>query len=82
MNFKVLLCAQFLIALMMSFLMTGIFNFIQLGFSYSSFLAWLKKFGTAFPIAFILSMIVSKFAFFIANKIVGTKELEIGRVAK
>jgi len=66
---KTILIAQFLISLMMAFLMTGIFSFIDLGFNYQWLIIWAQHFIIAWPIAFSLSLVVSKLSFSIALRV-------------
>lgn len=68
-NVKTILVAQFLISLMMAFLMTGIFSLLNLGVSLATLKIWLMQFITAWPMAFVLSLGVSKLAFAIAYKL-------------
>lgn len=68
-NVKTILVAQLLISLMMAFLMTGIFSLLNLGVSLATLKIWLMQFITAWPMAFVLSLGVSKLAFAIANKL-------------
>lgn len=64
-----LILAQALISLMMAFLMTGIFGFIENGHASNWISIWLKHFITAWPIAFVLSLVVSRIAFTLAVKL-------------
>lgn len=64
-----LILAQALISLMMAFLMTGIFGFIENGHEANWVSIWFKHFITAWPIAFILSLVVSRIAFALAVKL-------------
>ncbi|PMH43258.1 MFS transporter [Vibrio sp. 10N.286.49.B3] len=66
---QTLITAQALISLMMAFLMTGIFSFLELGFSAVWLEVWMSHFIVAWPIAFILSLFVSKIAFKAAIKL-------------
>jgi len=66
---KPVLIAQFLISMTMAFLMTGIFSLIELGISARSLGIWMQNFLTAWPIAFVLSIIVGKVAFGLAFRI-------------
>lgn len=68
-NVKTILVAQLLISLMMAFLMTGIFSLLNLGVSLATLKIWIMQFITAWPMAFVLSLGVSKLAFSIANKL-------------
>ncbi|WP_432463448.1 DUF2798 domain-containing protein [Agarivorans sp. QJM3NY_33] len=73
-NPKTIIIAQFLISLMMAFLMTGIFSFIELGFNAQWLSIWLERFLLAWPIAFLLSLVVSKVSFGIALKLTASRE--------
>ncbi len=66
---KTILIAQFLISMTMAFLMTGIFSLLELGPTMEWLQLWMKNFITAWPIAFVLSIIVSKPAFDVAFRI-------------
>ena len=68
---KTILIAQFLISMTMAFLMTGIFSLLELGPTLEWLQVWMKNFITAWPIAFVLSIIVSKLAFDVAFRIRG-----------
>lgn len=66
---KTILIAQALISLTMAFLMTGIFSLIEFGPTLAWLRTWMQNFVTAWPIAFVLSIIVSKVSFGIAFRI-------------
>ncbi|WCN10998.1 DUF2798 domain-containing protein [Marinomonas mediterranea] len=66
---RIVIIAQLLISMQMAFLMTGIFSFIKLGMTTEWAMAWLNSFLVAWPIAFALSLIVSKVSFSIALRI-------------
>jgi len=68
-NKKTIIFAQFFIPLMMAFLMTGIFSFIELGFTIFWLITWTKHFIIAWPIAFCLSLVVGNLGFKLAHKI-------------
>ncbi|MEI8631010.1 DUF2798 domain-containing protein [Vibrio sp. PP-XX7] len=70
---KTILIAQFLISLIMAFLMTGIFSLIDLGFGYQWLSIWAERFILAWPVAFCLSLIVSKFSFSIALRVTASQ---------
>lgn len=72
---KTVIVAQALISCMMAFLMTGIFSLMALGPTAEFLKSWLQHFITAWPIAFCLSIIVSKVAFAIAIKLTTKKSL-------
>lgn len=60
---KIIIVAQLFISAMMAFLMTGIFGALNLGLTREWLAHWPESFFTAWPIAFVLSMIVSPIAF-------------------
>lgn len=60
---RTVLIAQALISMMMAFLMTGIFSFLAMGLDPALPGRWFRHFITAWPIAFCLSIPVSRFAF-------------------
>ncbi len=64
-----LIIAQIFISLMMAFLMTGIFSFVELGMTKAWLYTWMKHFVTAWPIAFVLSIYVGTLGFKLANKV-------------
>ncbi|MGL5250998.1 MAG: DUF2798 domain-containing protein [Enterovibrio sp.] len=66
---QTLIIAQILISLMMAFLMTGIFSFLELGLSQEWLNTWISRFIVAWPIAFILSIFVGSLGFKIAIKL-------------
>lgn len=66
---RTILIAQALISLMMAFFMTGFFSFLELGFSGRWFEVWAGHFVLAWPVAFCLSLPVSKIAFDVAGKL-------------
>ncbi|HGF7192462.1 TPA: DUF2798 domain-containing protein [Vibrio cholerae] len=66
---KTLIVAQLFISLMMAFLMTGIFSFLELGMSHVWLQTWMSKFIVAWPIAFILSIFVGNLGFKLATKV-------------
>lgn len=61
-----LLLAQVLITFMMAFSMSGIMSFIALGPTSHWLSVWPTQFLIAWPIAFVLTLFVSKFAFALA----------------
>jgi hypothetical protein len=68
---KTIIIAQIFISCMMAFMMTGIFSFLSLGPTVHWLQAWSRGFVTAWPIAFVLSLIVGKLAFKLAGMITG-----------
>lgn len=68
-NKKTMLLAQGLISLMMAAMMSGIMGFIALGPTAVWLAAWPRQFIIAWPIAFVLSLIVSKIAFATAHRL-------------
>lgn len=68
---KTLLLAQILITFMMAFLMSGIMSLFALGPTAYWLSQWPKQFIIAWPIAFVLTLFVSKFAFGLAFMIMG-----------
>ena len=66
---KTIILAQIFISLAMAFLMTGIFCFIGHGPSVAWLEDWAKAFVTAWPMAFVLSMVVSRYAFKLAFRL-------------
>lgn len=66
---QTLILAQIFISLMMAFLMTGIFSFVELGMNQEWLYTWAKHFVVAWPIAFILSLFVSNLGFKLAIKV-------------
>ncbi|MEC9282182.1 MAG: DUF2798 domain-containing protein [Bdellovibrionota bacterium] len=72
---KNIVFAQLLISLQMAFLMTGIFAALANGVSFDLIPIWFKHFITAWPVAFVLSMITSRIAFSIIAKVEKKKTL-------
>lgn len=68
---RTLFVAQVLITCMMALLMSGIMSLIALGPSELWLKNWPKQFIIAWPIAFVLTMFVSRFAFFLASRLTG-----------
>ena len=66
---KTLLIAQVFMTFMMAFLMSGILSFIQMGPTADWLDFWPRQFVIAWPIAFCLTLFVSKIAFGLAYKI-------------
>ena len=70
---KNLLLAQFFISMMMAFVMSGIMGAIALGPAELWLHTWPRSFFTAWPIAFILSMPIGAFAFWLSGKLLPTR---------
>lgn len=70
---KTLLLAQVLITFMMALSMSGIMSLIAMGPTAEWLRAWPWQFITAWPIAFVLTMFVSRIAFGLAVLICGKK---------
>lgn len=66
---RTLLLAQALISLMMALLMTGIFSLLSMGLDPEMPRRWMLNFVIAWPIAFCLSIPVSKLAFGLAFRL-------------
>ena len=60
---SIIILAQFFIAFMMAFLMTGIFTAFPMDFAPGWIGHWMKRFATAMPIAFALSLAVGPLSF-------------------
>jgi cation transport ATPase len=71
---RTILLAQALISLMMAFLMTGFFSWLEFGFVMEWLKQWASNFVVAWPVAFCLSVPVSKIAFELAVKIRGQQK--------
>jgi len=69
MDRKTLLLAQILITLMMAASMSGIMSLIALGPTAEWLQVWPRQFIIAWPIAFVLTMFVSRIAFGIATRV-------------
>ena len=70
-NRKTLLLAQALITLIMAASMSGIMSLIALGPTAEWLEAWPRQFVMAWPIAFVLTLFVSRLAFAIAIRVTG-----------
>lgn len=68
-NPKTIVLAQFFISLMMAFLMTGFFSWLELGFNIQWLAIWAKHFILAWPIAFALSLVVGNLGFKLASRL-------------
>ncbi|HEY6632772.1 MAG TPA: DUF2798 domain-containing protein [Rhizobiaceae bacterium] len=69
MDRKTVLIAQFLITLMMASSMSGILTLIMLGPTSEWLHQWPRQFIIAWPIAFCLTMVVSRIAFGVATRL-------------
>lgn len=61
-----IILAQVFISCMMAFLMTLIFTGVPLGFGEGWVVEWLRRFITAWPVAFLLSLVVGPLSFRLA----------------
>ena len=68
-NRKTLITAQFLISGMMAFLMSGYATAIHLGIGPDFLKIWGLGFITAWPMAFVLSLVVGPIAFGLAARL-------------
>lgn len=68
-NTKIILLAQAITSCVLAFFMTGIFGLIAKGPTTDFIMAWGKHFIFAWPLAFCLSIVVRKWAFYIATKL-------------
>jgi hypothetical protein len=71
-NRKTLLFAQLMITMMMAASMSGIMSMIALGPTLEWLHAWPRQFIIAWPIAFVLTLFVSRIAFGIAGRVFGS----------
>ncbi|MGN0932235.1 DUF2798 domain-containing protein [Falsigemmobacter intermedius] len=67
MDKKVLIIAQILMTLMMAFSMSGIMMLVALGPHEGFFREWMSQFIIAWPIAFLMTQVVSRIAFPLAG---------------
>ena len=70
---KTLIVAQIFMTCMMAFCMSGIMMVISLGWGEFSVSHWLTQFLIAWPIAFVMTQIVSRIAFPLAFIVTGVK---------
>lgn len=70
---KTILLAQLLITFMMAGSMSGIMSMIALGPTAAWLRDWPKQFIIAWPIAFVLTLFVSRIAFGIAGRVMGKR---------
>ncbi|SDK23494.1 DUF2798 domain-containing protein [Aliiruegeria lutimaris] len=66
-----LFTAQIFISFLMALIMTGIFSAVPTGFAPGWIQTWLAHFAVAWPVAFLLSLLVGPESFFLAEKVVG-----------
>ncbi|EKD60798.1 MAG: 50S ribosomal protein L1 [uncultured bacterium] len=66
---RTILLAQLFISCMMAALMTGIFGFAKLGATQAFMQQWRQSFIVAWPIAFMLSLVVGPIAFKLAYQV-------------
>lgn len=66
---KTLFLAQILITFMMAFTMSGIMSMIALGPTLHWLSVWPKQFLIAWPIAFCLTLVVSRLGFTLAARL-------------
>lgn len=64
-----LLLSQLLITLMMAFSMSGIMSLIALGPCAEWLRIWPRQFIIAWPIAFVLTLFISRLGFFLAHRL-------------
>jgi hypothetical protein len=64
---KLIILAQVFISCLMAFLMSGIFSYFHLGFTAQWLQIWSSTFIIAWPIAFVLSMVVGPLSFKMAG---------------
>ncbi len=72
---KTLLLAQVFITFMMAASMSGIMSLLALGPTSQWLHAWPGQFAMAWPIAFVLTMVVSRLGFGLAVRIRGRKPI-------
>lgn len=68
-SLKTVIVAQVFISCLMALCMIGMFTFHDLGFTREAAHIWLSTFIVAWPIAFLLSMVVSRIAFAISIRL-------------
>ena len=66
---KTILLAQAMISFTMALLMSGYATLLQFGFTTEWLAVWSHAFVMAWPVAFLLSMVIGKAAFTLANKL-------------
>ena len=67
---KTILLAQAMISFTMALLMSGYATLLQFGFTMQWLNIWSHAFVMAWPVAFLLSMVVGKACFALAHKLV------------
>ena len=72
---KTLMLAQIFMTFMMAFSMSGIMSLIALGPTAEWLHVWPRQFAMAWPIAFVLTMFVSRIGFGLAVRIRGRKPI-------
>lgn len=70
---KTLLLAQLFITFMMALSMSGIMSLLQLGPTAEWLAIWPRQFIVAWPIAFLLTMVISRLGFALAYRIAGNR---------
>jgi hypothetical protein len=66
---KVIIVAQLFISGMMALFMSGVMSVIHMGFSAAWLAQWGPNFLTAWPIAFVASMVVGPIGFALARRV-------------
>lgn len=66
---KMIIVAQFFISGMMALFMSGVMSVIHMGFTSVWLAQWGPNFLTAWPIAFVASMVVGPIGFALARKV-------------
>lgn len=69
---KTLFLAQLFITFMMALSMSGIMSLLQLGPTAEWLTIWPRQFIVAWPIAFLLTMVISRLGFALAHRIAGS----------
>ncbi|WMT87630.1 DUF2798 domain-containing protein [Pelagibacterium sp. 26DY04] len=70
---KTLLLAQIFITFMMALSMSGIMSLLQLGATAQWLTIWPRQFIIAWPIAFVLTMVISRLGFALAHRITASR---------
>ena len=70
---KTLFLAQLFITFMMALSMSGIMSLLQLGPTAEWLTIWPRQFIVAWPIAFLLTMVISRLGFALAHRIAGSR---------
>lgn len=66
---KTILLAQAIISFTMALLMSGYATCLQFGFTAEWLAVWARAFIMAWPVAFLLSLVVSRMSFKLAHKL-------------